>query len=75
MKKAIFILFGSLILVHCTFTIAPAKVSKWRLQAFMPPADDLYSKYIAVNLVEKIKAATNGRLRLRPILVAHWYPP
>ena len=75
MKKAIFILLGSLILIHCTLTIAPAKVSKWRLQAFMPPADDLYSKYIAVNLVEKIKAATNGEIEITPYPGGALVPP
>lgn len=64
MKKAFMISLVSLIVVTSGFAAEPAKVFKWRLQAFMPPADDLYSKYISVELVKRIKAATNGQVEI-----------
>jgi TRAP-type C4-dicarboxylate transport system substrate-binding protein len=41
----------------------------------MPPSDDLYSKYIAVNLVNKIKEATNGQIEVTPYSGGALVPP
>ena len=75
MRKVSWILLIGMVLAFSTFTPLQAKVVKWRLQAFMPPADSLYSKYIAVNLVNKIKTATEGKVQITPFPGGALVPP
>ena len=58
-------------------TTSPAaqKIYKLRLQAFMPPADDLYSKYISTSLVSMVKEATNGQVEITTFPNGALVPP
>ncbi len=74
MKRTIFIIILVFSLIGFA-EMSPAKVYKWRLQAFMPPADDLYSKYIAKNLVDKIRDATQGEVEITTFPGGALVPP
>ncbi|MBW1764338.1 MAG: TRAP transporter substrate-binding protein DctP [Deltaproteobacteria bacterium] len=75
MRRSFWVLLVGMFFLFSNCHQSPPKVYKWRLQAFMPPADSLYSKYIAVNLVEKIKAATGGQVEITPFPGGALVPP
>jgi TRAP-type C4-dicarboxylate transport system substrate-binding protein len=75
MKKLVIVSFLSMLAIISAFTETQAKTYEWRLQAFMPPADDLYSKHIAVELVNRIKTATNGQVLITPFPGGALVPP
>ena len=48
---------------------------RFRLQSHLPAADTLYSEYIAKNLVEKVRAATDGQVLITAFSGGALVPP
>jgi TRAP-type C4-dicarboxylate transport system substrate-binding protein len=75
MKRIVLISLFSVVAMIFALGETQAKTYEWRLQAFMPPADDLYSVHIAGDLVKRIKEATNGQVQITTFPGGALVPP